>query len=230
MKDREEVSVADLSKQVEDANAVHTTFMAAQNQIKIEGEAIAAKQKQIEQLQSEIKLHTENIKKQQEVKDTEVDIEALKDKIRNSETENVMIRRAKNILEAHDKTTAKKKEYDGLTVKIQAVDEEKAKKLSEAKLPIEGLSWEEDRVLFNKIPYDQISAAEQLRVSMAIAMASNPKLKVILIRDGSLLDSENMKVIEEMARDKDFQVWIEKVDDTGKVGIYIEDGEIKTIN
>ena len=63
-----------------------------------------------------------------------------------------------------------------------------------------------------------------------MAMVSNPKLRVILIRDGSLLDSENLKVIQEMAADLDFQVLIERVDDTGKVGIYIEDGEVKEIN
>ena len=60
-------------------------------------------------------------------------------------------------------------------------------------------------------------------------MAMNPKLRVIIIVDGSLLDSENFKVIENMANDNDFQVWIEKVDDTGKIGIYIEDGEIKVL-
>lgn len=137
---------------------------------------------------------------------------------------------AKRIIAEDAKYQAKDAEYRKLTEDIKAVDEEKAKKLSAVKMPIDGLSWDEDKVLYKGIPFIQGSAAEQLRVSMAIAMASNPKLKVILIRDGSLLDADNLKVIEEMARDKDFQVWIEKVDDTGKLGIYIEDGEVKTIN
>jgi hypothetical protein len=85
-------------------------------------------------------------------------------------------------------------------------------------------------VLYQGIPFIQGSAAEQLRVSMAIAMASNPKLKVILIRDGSLLDADNLKVIEEMARDKDFQVWIEAVRENGEIGIFIEDGMVKSID
>lgn len=48
--------------------------------------------------------------------------------------------------------------------------------------------------------------------------------------DGSLLDEDNMKIITDMAEEKDYQVWIEKVDSSGKIGIVIEDGEIKAIN
>ena len=137
---------------------------------------------------------------------------------------------AKRIIAEDAKYQAKDAEYRKLTEDIKAVDEEKAKKLAAVKMPIDGLSWDEERVLYKGIPFIQGSAAEQLRVSMAIAMASNPKLKVILIRDGSLLDADNLKVVEEMARDKDFQVWIETVSDDGKVGIFVEDGMVKSID
>jgi len=52
-------------------------------------------------------------------------------------------------------------------------------------------------------------------------------LKVIRILDGSLLDSTNMNLIKEMAQGQDYQVWVEVVDESGKVGITIENGEIK---
>ena len=64
------------------------------------------------------------------------------------------------------------------------------------------------------------------RVSVAMAMALNPEVRVIRITDGSLLDSENLRVIGEMASAGDFQVWVERVDESGKVGITIEDGEV----
>jgi hypothetical protein len=97
-------------------------------------------------------------------------------------------------------------------------------------MPIKGLSWDEDKVLYNGIPYEQISSAEQLKVSMSIAMAANPKLRMLIIKDGSLLDNDNLKVIAELTKGQDFQAWIEKVSDNDKVGIVIEDGEIKKIN
>ncbi len=57
-------------------------------------------------------------------------------------------------------------------------------------------------------------------------MADNPKLKVIRIRQGSLIDSDGMKILAEIAKARDFDVWIEIVDSTGKVGFVLEDGMV----
>jgi hypothetical protein len=81
-------------------------------------------------------------------------------------------------------------------------------------------------VTLNGIPLGQASAAEQLRVSVALAMAANPKLRVLRILDGSLLDTESLAIIGELAKENDFQAWIEVVDESGKVGIVIEDGRV----
>jgi len=169
---------------------------------------------------------TEEQLKMLKVEDPEAIKKELDDAVEISKNQ----QEAKRILAEDAKYQAKDAEYKKLTEDIRLVDEEKAKQLTAVKMPIDGLSWDEDKVLYKGIPFIQGSAAEQLRVSMAIAMASNPKLKVILIRDGSLLDSENLKVVEEMAKDKDFQVWMESVDESGKIGIVIEDGKIKSIN
>jgi hypothetical protein len=45
-----------------------------------------------------------------------------------------------------------------------------------------------------------------------------------------VLDSAGMAVIEQMARELDFQAWIEVVDETGKVGVVIEDGQVAANN
>lgn len=114
-----------------------------------------------------------------------------------------------------------------LTKKIEVLEEQKQLMIRTAKFPIDGLSFDESGVLYNGVPFKQCSAAERLKVSMSMAMALNPELRVIRILDGSLLDSHNMKVIEDMAKEKDYQVWIEIVDESGKVGITIENGEVK---
>jgi len=121
------------------------------------------------------------------------------------------------------------KESNALTTKLENKRAQKGKAILNAKFPIEGLTYN-DGIHYNGIPFEQISASEKLRVSMAVAMKLNPEIRVIRITDGSLLDSENMKVIEELAKEQDYQIWIEKVDETGKVGIYIEEGEIKADN
>ena len=80
---------------------------------------------------------------------------------------------------------------------------------------------------FDGKPFDQASSAEQLRVSVAMGIALNPTLRVLLVRDGSLLDKESFKMMAEMASEADAQVWIERVEDDDHVGIVIEDGAVK---
>jgi len=52
-------------------------------------------------------------------------------------------------------------------------------------------------------------------------------LRIVRVRDGSLLDEDSMKVLSDMAEKNDVQVWIERVDSSGRVGIVLEDGEVK---
>lgn len=113
-----------------------------------------------------------------------------------------------------------------LTETLQEIDAQRERALSEAKFPIDGLGFDEDGVTYQDVPFKQASAAEQLRVSVAMAMALNPKVRVIRITDGSLLDSTNLALIEQMAGEHEFQVWIERVDESGATGVVIEDGQV----
>jgi DNA repair exonuclease SbcCD ATPase subunit len=124
---------------------------------------------------------------------------------------------------------AKKKRAaaDALTEAMAGRLTAKRDAIAAAKMPIEGLSFGEGEVVYNGLPFTQASSAEQLRISVAVAMAANPKLKVLRIQDGSLLDENSMKLLAEMAAAADYQIWIERVDTSGKVGVVMEDGAVK---
>lgn len=102
--------------------------------------------------------------------------------------------------------------------------------IKDAKFPIGGLGLSDEGVTFNNIPFVQCSSAERLKVGIAMVIAQDPQIRVIRIQDGSLLDSESMNVIKDMAEQYDIQFWIEKVDESGKIGIVMEDGEAKIDN
>ncbi|WP_164894988.1 hypothetical protein, partial [Mesorhizobium sp. M7A.F.Ca.AU.001.01.1.1] len=76
-------------------------------------------------------------------------------------------------------------------------------------------------------PLDQASQAEKIRVSVAIAAAMSPKLKVAIIKDGSLLDKKSWALLEQFAIEHDLQVFVETVDSTRPTAIVIEDGSIR---
>ena len=116
---------------------------------------------------------------------------------------------------------------DELTAAMEARSKQIAEAFGRAQMPVPGLSFANGAVLFNGEPFAQASSAEQLRVSTAIGMAGNPKLRVMLVRDGSLLDEEGERLLAEMAAEQEFQLWVEAVDSSGKVGIVMEDGAVK---
>ena len=99
---------------------------------------------------------------------------------------------------------------------------------SAAEMPVAGLGFDESGVTFGGVPFGQASSAEQIRVSLAMAMALNPTLRVIRIMDGSLLDADSMAAIRAAAEEHDVQVWIEVVGDGDgdPATIVIDDGEI----
>ncbi len=116
--------------------------------------------------------------------------------------------------------------YEAKTSAIAALDKEKADGLAAAKFPIDGLGFDDTGVTYQDVPFSQASSAEQIRVSLAMAMSLNPKLRVIRILDGSLLDADNLALIEDMAREHDYQVWIERVGDADEGAVIIEDGTV----
>lgn len=116
---------------------------------------------------------------------------------------------------------------DKLTAEIEAIDQEKADLLAWADFPLPGLSFDDARVLLNGVPFSQSSQARQLQAAVAIGLALNPKVRVILIRDASLLDDDSMKLVQELAAKHDAQIWMEVVNSKDPSAVVIEDGEIK---
>ena len=57
-------------------------------------------------------------------------------------------------------------------------------------------------------------------------MSSNPELRAIRIKDGSLLDADGMAMLKAMASENDFQIWIERVADNDPFAVAIEDGSV----
>jgi len=127
-----------------------------------------------------------------------------------------------------DQAVANEKDHaeraDALTRKIGKIDEDKAAQVGAAKLPIEELGFDDDAVTLQGLPFEQAASSEQLRASVAMGIAINPELRVMLIRDGSLLDSENLTLLGAMAEEHDVQIWVERATDGEPIGVVIEDG------
>lgn len=156
------------------------------------------------------------------------DTKALAARIRSVESTNAAVRARQERAKVASRHAGAEASYKDLTQRIDEIDATKRKVIAEANMPVPGLGFDARGVTYNNLPLTQASSAEQLRVSMAMAMALNPQLRVIRIADGSLLDAGSLVIIATMAKDNDFQVWVEKVADAkdGTTGVYIEDGSV----
>lgn len=115
------------------------------------------------------------------------------------------------------------------TRQLSAIEGEKADALARLAFPVPGLGFSDVGVTMNGVPFEQASMSEKLRVSIAIGLALHPKLKVLLVREGNVLDDEALQTLAKLAAEQGAQVWLEYVTSNPndpRVSVVIEDGAI----
>ena len=224
-----EVSVAELSDSLRQAHAVNAKGE------KLEGEH-AVKQQEIANQREVIALAEQKIAglfaECEAIRDqcgtiTLVDTSAIEQQIAGSEETNKRVR-ANQFYRAAEKQSesladAIKAKYDA----IQDAETAKSNAIGDAQMPVEGLGIDANGLTLDGIPFRQVNHARRLPVSMAVAMAMNPELRVMLV-NGNGLNQETLETIAAYAEKHDFQVWLEKATEDGEgFGITIEDGMVK---
>ncbi|MEQ8461776.1 MAG: AAA family ATPase [Sandaracinaceae bacterium] len=155
------------------------------------------------------------------------ELEPIQERLAGAEEANQKVRDNRRRTQLKERYEAEAEHARALTEQIEAVDREKAEAIAAASYPLEGLGVGDEGVLLDGVPFEQASSAEQLRASVAIGLALNPQLKVLLVRDGSLLDSDSLRLLGELASAADAQVWVERVDESALMGVVIEDGAVR---
>lgn len=154
------------------------------------------------------------------------DIQAIQEQIRTVEETNAAARKRRAYREAKAAADAAAKKVVELGRRKEDIAASRDDLLAGVKFPVPGMSFAEKGITLNGFPFENASSAEQIRASFAIAMAQNPRLRIALVRQGSLLDEDGKLLLAQVAADHDAQVWVECVSNGEKVGIVIEDGAV----
>jgi len=123
------------------------------------------------------------------------------------------------VMQAKKKVEKRNDDLENLLKEREAI-------IANANLPFNGIEFDKNLgVVIKRIPFSEHSTAEKISIMAKIYAKQNPLLKVIYIKDGSLLDNETMKEIVEDQELGDYQFLIELVGETEN-SIIIREGVI----
>lgn len=117
-------------------------------------------------------------------------------------------------------------QYDKLTTQIEGVRKNKSDLLSNANLPLEGLSVSEGDLTYKEQKWDNMSGSDQLKVSTAIIRKLKPNCGFILLDKLEQMDTQTLEEFGQWLIQENLQAIATRVSSGEECSIIIEDGYV----
>ena len=157
-----------------------------------------------------------SLKTTDHLKDRSKEIEETNSKVRSNQAKAAQRNAVRELTEKAEK----------LTEKIDELRQSKLTAVSQAEWPIEGMGFDEDGYLtYDGLPFDQACTSSKVRACIAIGVAMNPKLKFMIVREGSLFDDNRLVEMAQYAAEHGCQVFMERVSKGDECHVVMQDGE-----
>lgn len=218
----DEVSVVQIAKELQGAkNLVATREQAARN-VNIYTDRVRSLEAQLADARAMLAESEEVLRTSKGVSGEE--LAELERRFTTAEATNRMVRERAEHRRIETLLADARAEHAEAENTIEQIKARKEAKLREAKLPVQGLSVSDDGVMFNGVPLSQASQAEKIRVGVAVALAQNPRFRVVIVRDGSLLDDNSRAMLKQACKEAGAQLVLELVRPEEPNGIFLVDG------
>ncbi len=242
-----EVSVSGLQAEREDLEEENAKIEDLRNDIAASASTISSKRSEAYRLEGMIKeaqaaleliekdiagIEIDKAKREAELAASERnDLSEIDAEIRGAAETNEQIRRNAERVITSRALAKSEAESNELTAAMDAIKEERDTALGEASWPVEGLSFDDEQIIYRGLPLSAASKAERTMVSFEIGAALNPELKLFVCEDGNDLDPDTIVALEKMLTEKGYQAIVEYVTrsehDEGLCAVVIEDGKAK---
>jgi hypothetical protein len=226
----EEISAADLIQQIaaaEDSNRARET---ARRQYDEAANQVADYDAQIEALKrkrEEAADRQERAWRTIQIQPDPIDVNPLREQLAKIETTNRTRRAAREYMNLARELEIYQSAQRAAQAEIDQIEEQKRAGLAAAQFPVDGLSVDDDGVTFNGVPFAQVNSAMRRRIAFAIATAGDPKLRLVIVKDGDLLDADSLKAIADLAEERGFTVLVERDrDESRRIGFTVRDGAL----
>lgn len=135
------------------------------------------------------------------------------EQLRKAEEHNKKAAKVADYLSKKKQAGDKKAEAEKMDSEIVELSAEREKLISSAKLPISGLSFSDDGLVLNDVPFvaGKVSDSQIMEVAAKLIIASNPTVKVFRIARGESLGQKRLQAILDLAKKEGFQGFIESV-------------------
>ncbi len=150
--------------------------------------------------------------------------EQLEYSISNTEEINRKVRANLDKEKAEQDAQIEKEKYENLSAQIDRIRLDKNQLLEDADLPLPGLSVAEGELLYKGQRWDNMSGAEQLKVSTAIVRKLNPECGFILIDKLEQMDLDTLKEFGQWLEQEQLQAIATRVSTGDECSIIISDG------
>ncbi|MEG2136729.1 MAG: AAA family ATPase [Clostridia bacterium] len=150
--------------------------------------------------------------------------EALKRNIEDVEEINRKVRANLDRDKAADDARLYTEQYNALSIGIDEIRAKKSKLLSDAALPLPGLTVDDGSLFYNGYAWDNLSGSDQLRVSTAIVRQLNPQCGFVLLDKLEQMDIDTLREFGAWLEGEGLQAIATRVSTGSECAIVIEDG------
>ncbi|HWU31011.1 MAG TPA: ATP-binding protein [Microbacterium sp.] len=226
----EEVSGQDILSEIETAQDIERQRIQTRSRYDEAANLVADYDQQIEDL----KRKREEAADRQEVAwgqlrelPDPIDIAPLRERLAAVDDTNRAVRAARQYFEVSGELQVADADHAAAQADLDRIAARKAEGLAAAKFPVDGLSVDDDGVTFRGIPFSQVNSAMRRRIAFAIATSGDPKLKLVIVKDGDLLDADSLQDIAEVAEERGYTVLVERDrDESRRIGFTVRDGAL----
>lgn len=230
---KELVSIADLiaeqqevlgkngenARKRQNAQQIKTAYEGKLAEVNRLSEQLKAAQAELETLENDLQIAT----------DLTIDLidestEEIESNIANIEQINLKVRANFDKEKAEEEARVQREEYNRLSSEIEAVRKDKRDLLTNADLPLEGLSVNDGKLLYLGQEWDNMSGSQQLMVATAIVRKLKPDCGFVLIDKLEQMDQITLDQFGKWLEDEGLQAIATRVSTGDECSIIIEDG------
>lgn len=203
----------------QNAQQIKTAYEGKLAEVNRLSEQLKAAQAELETLENDLQIAT----------DLTIDLidestEEIESNIANIEQINLKVRANLDKEKAEEEARVQREEYNRLSSEIEAVRKNKRDLLSDADLPLEGLSVNDGKLLYLGQEWDNMSGSQQLMVATAIVRKLKPDCGFVLIDKLEQMDQITLNQFGKWLEDEGLQAIATRVSTGDECSIIIEDG------